>query len=217
MKRSMLVLAMLMCGGAFAQTTPPPGAGQGPGHGMGMGHSGGMMMQEKQIGREITSVVEGFESAWNRHDPKAMTAYFADDARLVNPFGEQADGRAQINELIQKEQSSALKSSHVDFTTDRVRVLNPMYALVDASMKLHGMLRPDGSMAPDMNVHALFLMTKRAGTWQFLDARPHVYSPMPRAAVGGAGEAGMEHNPMATPPVPQQPPTPTEPGPKMGR
>lgn len=216
MKRSMLVLAMLMCGGAFAQTTPPPGAGQGPGPGPGMGRGGGMMMQEKQIGQEITSAVEGFESAWNRHDVKAMTAHFADDARLVTPFGEQADGRAQINALIQKEQSTAFRSSHVDLTTDRVRLLTPTYAFVDASMKVHGMLRPDGSMAPDLNVHALFLMTRRAGSWQFLDARPHVYAPMPRAAVGGAGEAGMEHDPMATPPVPRPPPTPTEPGPKMG-
>src|SRR5690242_4541695 len=49
--------------------------------------------------------------AWNKHDPKAMAAFWTADGDLINPFGRHAKGTAEIEKLFTEEQSGPMKES----------------------------------------------------------------------------------------------------------
>src|SRR5262245_6266778 len=59
----------------------------------------------------IKQLQSDFVNAWNKHDSKAMTAVFDDDADLINPQGRHARGREQIERLFRDEHASALKDT----------------------------------------------------------------------------------------------------------
>ncbi len=44
----------------------------------------------------IKQVIYNLEEAWNRHDAKAYSLVFAEDANFTNVFGQKAHGRATI-------------------------------------------------------------------------------------------------------------------------
>src|SRR5689334_11387249 len=47
-------------------------------------------------------------AAWNKHDPKAMAAFFFADGELINPFGRHADGTAAIEKLFTDEHTGPM-------------------------------------------------------------------------------------------------------------
>ena len=46
----------------------------------------------------IKAQVMAFAAAWDKHDPKAMAAFWAEDGDLVNPFGEMAKSRTEVEQ-----------------------------------------------------------------------------------------------------------------------
>ena len=48
----------------------------------------------------VMKSAEGFFDAWNKHDPKSMTAFWTEDATLINPMGRMAHGSSDIEKLM---------------------------------------------------------------------------------------------------------------------
>lgn len=64
---------------------------------------------------------ERIVSAWNRNDASRCAAEFADDASLINPFGQEARGSAAIAGLYGEYSSTMLKGTMTTYTTSHSR------------------------------------------------------------------------------------------------
>lgn len=86
--------------------------------------------------------VQEFAAAWNRHDPKALAAFWAPDGDLINPFGRVAKGRAEVEKLFTDEHSAFMKGTTFTLTGMTVRLLAPNIAFTDWDVEISGMHAP---------------------------------------------------------------------------
>jgi uncharacterized protein (TIGR02246 family) len=114
----------------------------------------------------IQGVMDRFEEAWNRHDPKAFAAVFAEDADFTNWRGTAASGRSKIEEFHAPMFATIFKTSHQKCTDIRVRFVRPDVAAVDVRWEMTGATDPQGNARPDRQGLLNFVMAKNDGQWQ---------------------------------------------------
>ena len=124
----------------------------------------------------IRATDEVFAAAWNRHDAKAMAATWSQDGDLVNPFGRAAKGRAGIETMIGEEHASAFKRSTYTPGPMSIRFIEPSVAVAESDTQINGIVNPDGTSAPAMNVHITRVLQRRNGKWLTVTARPVIYA-----------------------------------------
>jgi uncharacterized protein (TIGR02246 family) len=127
----------------------------------------------------IKKVADDFSAAWGKPDAaKKMAAMFADDGDLVNPMGEEADGKAAVEKLFEREQGTMFKGSTLVLTVGKVRMLKPDVALGEGTWELTGVHTPDGKT---MNQKGMFsiVLVKAKGKWWISALRPMSPPPMP--------------------------------------
>src|SRR5690242_19971009 len=69
----------------------------------------------------IKARVSDFIAAFNKGDAKGMTAFFADDATLVNPAGMKGTGPAEIEKIISKDIATFLHDAKMDMKVVQFR------------------------------------------------------------------------------------------------
>jgi uncharacterized protein (TIGR02246 family) len=124
----------------------------------------------------IRATDQAFAAAWNHHDVKAMAATWSQDGDLVNPFGRAAKGRANIETLIGDEHAKAFKQSTYTPGPLSIRFIEPTIAVAESDTEISGIVNPDGTSAPAMNVHILRVVQKKDGKWLTVTARPVIYA-----------------------------------------
>ena len=127
----------------------------------------------------IQKTMSDFTAAWNRHDVKAMTAVFTEDADLINPFGRLAKGRVDIEKLFQQEQTTIMKESTYKLGEGVIRLVAPTVAVSDFDGEILGVHGPAGEPAPPFKHHVTSVHVKKGGKWMTLSARAYVYVPEP--------------------------------------
>ncbi|HEX7420288.1 MAG TPA: SgcJ/EcaC family oxidoreductase [Thermoanaerobaculia bacterium] len=138
-----------------------------------------MAKESSDVAIRATDVV--FAAAWNHHDATAMAATWAQDGDLVNPFGRVAKGRVAVQAMLQDEHNTAFKSSTYTPGPLSIRFIDPDVAVVESDTAISGIVNPDGTNAPTMNVHILRVIEKRDGKWLTVTARPILYPTAPVA------------------------------------
>ena len=138
-----------------------------------------MAKESSEAAIRATDVV--FAAAWNHHDAAAMAATWAQDGDLVNPFGRAARGRVAVQAMLQDEHNTAFKSSTYTPGPLSIRFIDPDVAVVESDTAISGILNPDGTNAPTMNVHIVRVIEKRDGKWLTVTARPIIYPTAPVA------------------------------------
>ncbi|HEX9160835.1 MAG TPA: SgcJ/EcaC family oxidoreductase [Thermoanaerobaculia bacterium] len=121
-----------------------------------------------------------FSAAWNSHDAKAMAATWMQDGDLINPSGRVAKGRAGIETLLGEEHATAFKHSTYTSGPITIHFLRPDVAVAECFTEITGVVNPDGSSAPSMNVYIMRIVQNKDGQWLTVSARPVIY---PTAAV----------------------------------
>jgi uncharacterized protein (TIGR02246 family) len=119
-------------------------------------------------------------AAWNKHDPKAMAAFFFPDGDLINPFGRTCKGTAEIEKLFAEEQSGPMAGTTYSGTIESIRYLGDI-AIVDVAGEIAGMKSADGGDAPPFKHHVTWIAQKKDGQWMAHGARAFVTlgSPSP--------------------------------------
>jgi uncharacterized protein (TIGR02246 family) len=121
---------------------------------------------------EIRKVGDDFSNAWNRHDAKAMSEFFAPDGDLMNPRGRTAKGRGEIEALYREDHAGFMRNSVMKITgAPSIRFVEPEVAFVDSDVEVSGALNPDGSAAPTQKAHVARLMKKSGGKWWIVASR----------------------------------------------
>ncbi len=134
----------------------------------------------------LTTLASQFAVAWNRHDPAAMAAFFAPGATLINPFGREAKGAAEIQKLFEEEHASVMKESILKTTSRPVQWVRPDVTVTTWDGRLTGMKSPDGKALPALTVVISSVMVKikegKEEKWLCAAARPMVPLPSPTPA-----------------------------------
>lgn len=148
MKRALFSLPLLLTfvsSYAFSQTVTPPNREQ----------------DEQGIKQTLTSSVQ----AWNRHDAKAFSMAFADDADFTNVVGMSAHGRAEIEKFHAPMFATRFKDTYLTMTDTKIRFLTPDIAAVDSHWEMTGAKGPDGQEIPLRKGLLNVVMTRSNGQW----------------------------------------------------
>jgi uncharacterized protein (TIGR02246 family) len=114
---------------------------------------------------KILSVLADFTDAWNRHDARAFSMLFAQDADFTNVRGTSAHGRTQIETFHAPSFATKFKDTHQTITETKVRLIKPDVAAVDARWEMTGAKGPEGQDVPLRRGLLNFVMTKESGEW----------------------------------------------------
>jgi uncharacterized protein (TIGR02246 family) len=129
-----------------------------------------------------------FVAAWNSHDTKAMTAVFAPDATLINPYGRVATGRPAIEQLFTDEHTGPMKASTFTIDRNEIKMLSPTVAVQDWEVTLSGLALAGSGSGPDtLKHHVTTIAVKKDGKWWVEATRAFTFAAPP------AGMAGMHH------------------------
>ena len=111
------------------------------------------------------AVAGAFDSAWNRHDIKALAALFAPDADFVNVVGMWWKNRNEIEAAHVYSHSTFLRNSALSGTVESVKFLGPDVAVVHVLWELKGQVEPDGSVGQPRQGILLLVLVRDGGRW----------------------------------------------------
>jgi len=115
--------------------------------------------------KAIKQVLDRFIEAWNRHDAKAFSMIFAEDADFTNVGGRSATGRAEVEKFHAPKFATNLKDTHQTITETKIRFITPDVAAVDARWEMTGARRVDGQEVPLRKGLLNFIMTRSEDHW----------------------------------------------------
>ena len=114
---------------------------------------------------EIEKVLAGFIEAWNKHDAKAFSMVFAEDADFTNVRGVGASGRVEIEKFHAPLFATRFKDTNGKMTKTKIRFIKADVAAVDAWWEMTGAKGPEGQDIPLRKGLLNFVMTKTGEQW----------------------------------------------------
>jgi uncharacterized protein (TIGR02246 family) len=130
-----------------------------------------------------------FETAFNAHDVKTLSGYFAPEATYLDLQGVAATGKQSIQEHLHAEHAGVMAKARLQLTATSIRELGKDLALVDVSGVLTGVDAPSGVQVPP-RLHAVVVARKMGKDWR-MEALRIFPAVMPaQTGVGGAGTGG---------------------------
>lgn len=116
----------------------------------------------------IQQVLADFVEAWNRHDARAFSMVFTEDADFTNVRGMSAHGRATIEAFHAPMFATRFKDSHQEITSSQVRFLRPDVAAVTASWEMSGARTADGAERPLRKGLLQLVMLRQEHAWSIV-------------------------------------------------
>jgi len=113
----------------------------------------------------IKKVLTDFTDAWNKHDAKAFSNVFSEDADFTNVRGTSAHGRSEVEKFHAPRFITTFKDSYQKITQSKIRFIKPDVAAVDAWWEMTGMKNPEGQDMPARRGLLNFIITKNSNTW----------------------------------------------------
>ena len=132
---------------------------------------------------EIERLSNEFAAAWNVHDANRMAAVWAEDGDVINPFGQSAHGRTEIEKFFEKEQATVMKGTTYKIESIVIRDLGPTVAAVDWESVVTGMADASGKPLPPFKHHAFAVCLKKNGHWHAAASRVFAFAALPGAPV----------------------------------
>ena len=107
------------------------------------------------------NVIEVF----NKHDAKAVSLSFTQDADFVNVQGARVKGAAEIEKFLKVRFETVLKEATIKLLDVRVRFIRPDVAIAQGLNETSGMLTPDGHKASVHQEVTTRVLIKQNGKW----------------------------------------------------
>ena len=113
----------------------------------------------------IKKVLTDFTDAWNKHDAKAFSNVFSEDADFTNVVGKGSTGPNEIEKFHAPGFSTRWKDSYQKITQSKIRFIKPDVAAVDAWWEMTGIKGPEGQDMQQRKGLLNFIITKNNETW----------------------------------------------------
>jgi uncharacterized protein (TIGR02246 family) len=127
----------------------------------------------------VKGTVSAFIDGFNQHDPHAVARLFDEDADFSNIRNETTHGREAIERLYVGLFTGRLRDAHRTASVQRVRLLTPEIAIVDADWEMTGAKTEAGSELPPLKGILILVMTKRAENWSITSFHEPLMPPPP--------------------------------------
>ena len=111
----------------------------------------------------IDAVVSAVVDAWNRHDMKAYSALFTEDADFVNVVGMHFRGRPQIEAVHADLHRTIFKNSNLRAVSTTVRPVNDQVTLAHIAWEMSGAEGLPGWNVPELRKGMMSLVLVRTG------------------------------------------------------
>jgi uncharacterized protein (TIGR02246 family) len=129
----------------------------------------------------IKDVLNNLAKAFNSSDSKAAAELFAQDGVLIDPMGNKAVGRVDIEQRIGSNMKGFLKGTTMQYTNIEAKLVKPDVAYLDMDHQLIKTQVPTEQVATDQaakpppRIHVTALLVKHGGKWLIEEARPGTY------------------------------------------
>ena len=125
-----------------------------------------------------------FQAAWNKHDAKAIAAFWTKDGDLIDPWGVTSVGHDAVEKFFAEQHAvtGKLGKSTYDNKSDSVRLITPDVAMEDWQVVLSGLSDPVGKPLGPQFHRVVVVCKKEGGQWRIAAARPGVPSPVVETA-----------------------------------
>jgi uncharacterized protein (TIGR02246 family) len=120
---------------------------------------------------EIRTVQTRLHEAWNRHDMKAFSNLFAEDADFVNVAGAWWKGRTEIENKHASVHASIFRESTLTIDDVQIRFLTRDIALAHVLTSLTGQKTPEGAPVPPRKAILTQVLQKQNGKWLIVAAQ----------------------------------------------
>jgi uncharacterized protein (TIGR02246 family) len=145
----------------------------------------------------IKKAFDDLSAAWAAGDAHAVASHWLADGSLINPFGQDAWSRAEVEKVAGADIES-MKGSTQTFDDYKFTWILGGCALVDCTGTISGMKNADGTDAPNKQFHIVGVMVQRGDKWLARAIRPYAFVPAPgstAAAPAAAAPAADESMP----------------------
>lgn len=119
----------------------------------------------------INEFINAFDAAWNTHNSQAMASLWKEDGDLITPWGRWIMSQSQVEKHFAQEKTGPFGKSTMQQIIDSTRFLTPQIALLDATIRINGIVDPKGNIPPTLIQHGTYFMTKIDNKWKIIAAR----------------------------------------------
>ena len=126
---------------------------------------------------DAQALLDSARGAWNAGDAQALALKYADDGRLISPFGDDLRGRDAISAAFAELFATMLAGTTTTFAVEDTRTLATGLTLVDGTQIVRGIRSPDGSLMPDWPLHFAAIVRQQGDRAEILEARPYAFTP----------------------------------------
>ena len=113
--------------------------------------------------------VKDLEAAWDKHDAKAVAELYTTEGEIITETGQTLSGRDGIEQALTQAFSDSLKDCTLKETIEKVRLIKPDVAIVDAEAQLK-----NGDTEVN-KVHVVSVVVKHEGKWLIETTRAIAY------------------------------------------
>lgn len=113
----------------------------------------------------VIKVLADFVEAWNKHDARAFSMVFAEDADFTNVRGASAHGRTEVEKFHAPLFATRFKDTNQKMTKTKIRFIRSDVAAVDAWWEMTGAKGPEGQDILLRKGLLSFVMTKEGDKW----------------------------------------------------
>jgi uncharacterized protein (TIGR02246 family) len=128
----------------------------------------GQTVQMVQDSQNIQALLDAMSKAWNRHDAKAFSMGFSEDADFTNVVGMTAYGRDSIEKFHEKFFATIFKNSSLKIKGKKIRYITNDLTGVDVTWEMTGAQTPDGKEIPLRSGLMNLLMVRYSDQWLIL-------------------------------------------------
>jgi uncharacterized protein (TIGR02246 family) len=113
----------------------------------------------------IRAIIVKITDAFNKHDAKASSQFYAPDADSVNVAGQSATGPAEIEKFLVAAYSARLKEATIKTLNVTIRFIRPDVTIVRETHEMSGFRGPDEAKVPPYQETSLRVFEKENGNW----------------------------------------------------
>lgn len=126
---------------------------------------GAQSLGDREDEEAIKQVIAGTTEAFSKHDAKAFTRFYTQDAELVTVRGERMKGAAEIEKGLTAIFATRAKSTTAKTLNVTIRFIRPDVAVAHVTNELSGLVSPSGDQLPPHRELSIRVLVKEQGAW----------------------------------------------------
>jgi uncharacterized protein (TIGR02246 family) len=143
-----------------------------------------LLAQSAQDNKDIRDLGTQVQEAWNRNDPRMLSALWLTDGDYISSTGRTARGRDEVEKAFAEQWSGIYKGTKIAHTLTNVRFLRKDVAVADGAFEVTGMRDASGKVLGSRSGLSTIVAAKKGSRWYVAALRGMV----PSVPVGSPGK-----------------------------